>query len=376
MSRATVLLTPLGIVIKKGRTYDHLRFGEDSEECVHTYRDIKMGHLRDREKEFLEGADLDKVTTNSPAIASLMERNSLAGELDAKAFPEEEISRLIQRSSFVKERGKEWKLLQTLYLELARYGVKQQMKNWDNLVIQEVSALEECREITNKLYERLQEWYGLHFPEFARHVKSPNLFVEIVAMGRRNDITPPALRKAGVDDQQANRIRKAAEVSIGIDLEDDEVSLLKRETRIFMSLVDLAKSLETRIGETMSEMAPNLTSVAGSILSAKLVSRAGSMRKLAMLPASTVQVLGAEKALFRALRKGGKPPKHGIIFEHPIINQSPRVSRGRLARLLASKITLATRMDFFGGKDKAQELKENLDAKVEVILKQRGGRRR
>ncbi|MFQ5951019.1 MAG: hypothetical protein ACE5KH_02915, partial [Candidatus Geothermarchaeales archaeon] len=194
MSRATVLLTPLGIIIKRGRSCHDLRFSEDSEECIHTYRDIKRGHLGDREREFLNFADLDKVTTNSPALASLMERDSLASELDAKAFPEEQISRLIDGSSFVKERGQAAKVLQTLYVELARSGVRKQMKSWDNLVIQEVNALEECREITNKLYERLQEWYGLHFPEFARHVRSPKLFVEIVAIGRRNAITPHALR--------------------------------------------------------------------------------------------------------------------------------------------------------------------------------------
>jgi nucleolar protein 56 len=119
-------------------------------------------------------------------------------------------------------------------------------------------------------------------------------------------------------------------------------------------------------------MAPNIASVAGPVLAAKLISKAGGMRKLAKLPASTVQVLGAEKALFRALRKGAKPPKHGMIFEHPLINQAPRNLRGRLARLLASKITIASRVDAFGADDRSGELKEELETRVAEIYQEEG----
>ena len=119
----------------------------------------------------------------------------------------------------------------------------------------------------------------------------------------------------------------------------------------------------------MKEVAPNVTALVGPLLGARLLSLAGSLEELAKLPASTIQVLGAEKALFRALRTGGKPPKHGVIFQFPEIRRSPRWQRGKIARALATKLAIAARVDYFTGRYIGDELKKKLMERIDEIKK-------
>jgi len=117
----------------------------------------------------------------------------------------------------------------------------------------------------------------------------------------------------------------------------------------------------------MKTIAPNTSEIIGPLIGARLLSLAGGMDRLAMLPASTIQVLGAEKALFRFKKEGGKPPKHGVIFQHPLINKAPRSSRGKIARVLAAKISTAAKADFFTKRDISDELREDLERRLMEI---------
>jgi len=128
-------------------------------------------------------------------------------------------------------------------------------------------------------------------------------------------------------------------------------------------------SLEKQINLDMKKIAPNTCEIVGPVIGARLISIAGGIQRLATLPASTIQVLGAEKALFRYKKEGGKPPKHGIIFQHSIINKSPRLIRGKISRMLASKIALAIKADVFTGRDISKNLKLDIDKQVKEIKK-------
>ncbi|MEM4245787.1 MAG: C/D box methylation guide ribonucleoprotein complex aNOP56 subunit, partial [Candidatus Bathyarchaeia archaeon] len=119
--------------------------------------------------------------------------------------------------------------------------------------------------------------------------------------------------------------------------------------------------------EVVEEVAPNLLAVAGPLISARLISIAGGVENLAKLPASTVQVLGAEKALFRALKTGARPPKHGVIFQYGPIHQAPRWQRGKLARAFSGKLAIAARLDAFGGGFEGERLKAGFDNRVAEI---------
>lgn len=125
--------------------------------------------------------------------------------------------------------------------------------------------------------------------------------------------------------------------------------------------------LEKQIESDMQRVAPNTSMIVGSLIGARLISLVGGIERLAILPASTIQILGAEKALFRFKKEGGKPPKHGVIFQHPMINKAPRVIRGKIARILAAKIAIAAKADVFTKRDISDNLKEDLEKRVKEI---------
>ena len=127
------------------------------------------------------------------------------------------------------------------------------------------------------------------------------------------------------------------------------------------------KRLEKQIDVDMNKIAPNTSKIVGPLIGARLISLAGGIQKLAVLPASTVQILGAEKALFRFKKEGGKPPKHGVIFQHPLLNRSPKAERGKIARLLATKTAIAVKADVFTKRDISNDLIEGLDKRLKEI---------
>lgn len=127
------------------------------------------------------------------------------------------------------------------------------------------------------------------------------------------------------------------------------------------------RRLENQIESDMNTLAPNTSAIIGPLIGARLISLAGGMQRMAMLPASTVQILGAEKALFRFKKEGGRPPKHGIIFQHPLVNRAVRAERGRIARLLATKISTAVKADVFTKRDITKELQRDLEMRLKEI---------
>ena len=127
------------------------------------------------------------------------------------------------------------------------------------------------------------------------------------------------------------------------------------------------KKLEKQIDLDMHNNAPNISNIIGSLVGARLISLAGGIERLATMPSSTIQLLGAEKALFRYKKEGGKPPKHGVIFQHPKINRNPKEMRGKIARIFASKIAIAAKADAFTKRDISKDLKDELDIRIKDI---------
>jgi len=158
-----------------------------------------------------------------------------------------------------------------------------------------------------------------------------------------------------------------------MELSEKDAEEVARFADAIVTLFSLRDELDKYLKELVKEEMPNLYELLGHILAAKLLSAAGSMEKLAKMPASTIQLLGAEKALFRYLRSKGKtkPPKHGVIFLHPYIHRAPKKKRGKIARLLASKLAVAARMDYYTKEKKGKELKKELEEKVKEILEEK-----
>jgi len=147
-----------------------------------------------------------------------------------------------------------------------------------------------------------------------------------------------------------------------------EISNSKKKSQSFKNVFsvvnDEIKTLENQIQVDMNNIAPNLSEIAGSLTGARLLSYAGGLKKIAMLPASTIQILGAEKALFRFKKEGGKPPKHGVIFQNSLINKAPRNDRGKIARVMANTIAIAAKADAFTKRDISAELKKDMEKKI------------
>ncbi len=253
-------------------------------------------------------------------------------------------------------------------MEYTRRKLRSHAQKRDLLAAQAIRATDDIDKTINLFVARLREWYSIHFPELDDLVEDHEKYVRIVSqLGSRDNINVDNLVKLGFNKGEAARIAEAAKKSIGADLSEFDIDAIQTLARITYELYQLRDSLAGYISTVMKEVAPNITALVGPLLGARLISLAGSLDRLARMPASTIQVLGAEKALFRALRTGGRPPKHGIIFQYPDIHKSPRWQRGKIARALASKLAIAAKIDAFTGRFVGDKLNEELRKRIEEI---------
>jgi nucleolar protein 56 len=187
-------------------------------------------------------------------------------------------------------------------------------------------------------------------------------------LGERENFAVEALEKEDIPKGKAEATAKAAETSMGAHTSQKDLSQIQALSKNVLDLYELRKSMENYLDKTMEEVAPNTKAMAGALLGARLIALAGSLQNLAMRPASTIQVLGAEKALFRSLKTGARPPKHGLIFQHTLLHDAKRWQRGKIARALAGKLAIALRADAFGGgRYIGDVLKAALDKRIEEI---------
>lgn len=271
---------------------------------------------------------------------------------------------------FAKDKEDYYSKVHEISLELTRRKLRRAAQKRDLLAVQAIRAIDDIDKTINLYVARLREWYSLHFPELDELVREHIDYARIVyELGHRNNITVENLKKLGFSEQKAKKIAEAAKKSMGADLSDFDIEYIKTLAGIILDLYKLRETLEGYIEAIMKEVAPNITALVGPKLGARLLSLAGGLENLAKLPASTIQVLGAEKALFRALRTGGKPPKHGVIFQFPAIHRSPRWQRGKIARALAAKLAIAAKVDYFTGRFIGDKLREELEKRIAEIKK-------
>ena len=253
-------------------------------------------------------------------------------------------------------------------IQLAKTAVSVAVGRRDLYAVQTVRAIDDLDKMLNLFAGRIREWYGLHFPELDRLLEKHETYVRLVTdLGKRENFTESRLLKEGVPKDRATAIDEAAKHSMGTDISDEDLEWLKSFCKDWLELLKFRGKAEGYVEKVMSQVAANMASLAGPILSARLISIAGGLENLAKMPASTVQVLGAEKALFRSLKTGARPPKHGVIFQHGSIHQSPRWQRGKIARALSGKLAIAARLDYFGGDFRGDALRQELEKKVKEI---------
>lgn len=224
----------------------------------------------------------------------------------------------------------------------------------DDHLSQAINAMDDLEKTINILYSRLREWYGLHFPELEKLVDG-NQFLRLVSeFGSRERI-------AELKDVQ----------SVGFELTPEDEESISRLAQLIEETKSSTASLQAYIEKEMKSFAPNVTEIAGPIIGARLIDLAGGLKRLARMPSGTIQLLGAEKALFRHLKTKTKPPKHGVLFQHPDIHRSPYWQRGAIARAYAGKIGIAARADYYSKRFIAGELRKDLESTIEQIRESR-----
>ncbi|MFH1448598.1 MAG: hypothetical protein ABIG39_07080 [Candidatus Micrarchaeota archaeon] len=249
-------------------------------------------------------------------------------------------------------------------LEKAKAGVTKALGKRDRALVHVVGAIDDNNKAANLLFERLSEWYGIYFPEMK--INEPDKYCQLVAVFDKNNVDFGQIIGI-VGKEKAKELERRAKESIGIDLKDEDSYIIKETARKIHGLYELREELERYQEMLAGEVCPNLVHLVDAGLAAKLVARAGSLDKLARMPASTVQVLGAEKALFKHLKKHSKPPKHGLIFQHPYISGAPKKQRGKLSRALSAKIAIAVKADAYTRNFIADKLKKDFDKRANAI---------
>ncbi|MBI2663776.1 hypothetical protein HYX10_00345 [Candidatus Woesearchaeota archaeon] len=218
---------------------------------------------------------------------------------------------------------------------------KQKVRNAvteDELIIQAASSVQELDKSTAMLTKRLREWYGLQNPEDAFTISDSERFIEAVKEGKKGEM--------------------------GVQLGEDDKREMNELANSATQLLQLRKHHEQYLGKRMESVCPNLLAVAGAAVGAKILAAAGSLRRLATMPATTLQLLGAEKSMFKYLRKKSKKmPRFGILHEHKLIAAAKEKEKGKMARLLADKIAIAARVDYFKGKFVGDKLLREIEEK-------------
>ena len=314
-------------LVDDGKVVTARPFPKDAEAIADRLSVVEDWKLLDEERDLMRG--LDEVFVTEPRL------ERAGGNLVREAVP------FLDPADFGFDRA----LLHDAMRALARRRMRKAVGP-DDYAAQAVAALDDLSEVSNQLLERLREWYGLHFPELAKVVDDP-AFLDLVAEH---------------GDRASMPIESAA--SVGGSLPPEDRVAVMGFAAVARDVHRQRRRLEAHIEARMKELAPNVSALAGPIIGARMIALAGGLEPLARLPASTVQLLGAERALFRHLREGTRPPKHGVLFQHPVIHRAPRWQRGALARAFAGKIAIAARADAYTKRFIADGLKAELEASI------------
>ncbi len=366
----SVVLTELGIAAfdEGGRLVASKRF----DDATRSYRLLKSGATPDEIRQFIEKLrSFNLVTANDASVVAVLRQSGFISSLmpeDQQKFIQDSKPTYIVNSGFVDNEPEALQALREFAIKLSSSRVKEASERLDLHIIQAINALDELDKIINTVGARLREWYGLHFPELDNLLQSLVAYAEIVSRaGQRQDITAEILQSAGMQDKKVEVMLDAAKRSKGGDMTPENLAIVKRLADQVISQSDLRRVLADHIEVSMEAVAPNAKEMLTATVGARIIAKAGSLARLATLPASTIQVLGAEKALFRALKTGARPPKHGLLFQHPLVHSAPKWQRGKIARAVASKVAIAARIDFYRHAGKDASISEKLNTRITEI---------
>lgn len=256
---------------------------------------------------------------------------------------------------------------------LSRYKLKFSPDKVDTMIVQAIALLDDIDKELNTYAMRAREWYGVHFPELSKIITDNMVFARTVkVLGMRESIDTAPLSDCLPEDIE-QEVREAVKISMGTEISQDDIDNISFLCDQVIEMNEYRTQLFEYLKNRMNAIAPNLSVMVGELVGARLVARAGSLLNLAKAPASTLQILGAEKALFRALKTKHATPKYGLIYHASLVGQAQPKHKGKISRVLAAKTSLAVRVDALGEEDGDDVGTENR-LKVENRLRQLEGK--
>ena len=342
------------------------------DDAIRSYRLLKSGVNLDEIRWFVEKLrSFEPVSTNDASIVSVLRQAGLNSQLmpeDQQQYIQNSKPTLIVKAGFADNEQDALQALREFAINLSSYRVKEASEKLDLHIIQSINALDELDKIINTVGARMREWYGLHFPELDNLVSSLLVYAQIVSKaGLRENIIVEILQSIGLPEKKIEVILDASKRSKGGDMTLENLVIVKRLADEVIAQSDLRRVLADHIEVSMETVAPNVKELLTAAVGARIISKAGSLARLATLPASTIQILGAEKALFRALKTGARPPKHGLLFQHPLIHSAPKWQRGKIARAVASKVAISARIDYYRHNGKDSTVYGKLKSRIDEI---------
>lgn len=252
------------------------------------------------------------------------------------------------------------------FINKARLGTTEALKSRDMLLGYIAKSIEGMDEAIHLLTEKLEDSYSPYFPELKLDDKKK--YAEVALCFDRKNPNKEALEQI-VGAQKSLVLIEKAKTTLGAELQEEDLKIIRKFAAQVVELHKMRAEMDAHQEKMAKEICPNIMHIANASIAAKLIAHVGSLKKLAFLPASTIQVLGAEKALFKHLRSKGRigPPKHGIIFQYPLIGTAPKEQRGKIARVLATKIAIASKADAFSHNFIADELKKSFEKRLGEI---------
>ncbi|KAL3928376.1 MAG: hypothetical protein SGBAC_012679 [Bacillariaceae sp.] len=359
---------------------------EDTADAVTAATCILEGKVSKTLKSFLK-KQMKKSASSSLAVADKGLGGAIKEALSCKVVHDNKTNELFRglrcymEELFDTEGGMSAQDLRAMQLglshSLSRYKLKFSADKVDTMVIQAVGLLDELDKEINTYAMRVKEWYGWHFPELQALLSDNAQYSKLVLKcGMRPSFAKTDLSDILDDETTEAAVKEAAEVSMGTEIADIDIINIQALAEQVLSMTEYRAQLFEYLKNRMNAIAPNLTILVGELVGARLISHAGSLMNLAKQPASTVQILGAEKALFRALKTKHDTPKYGLIYHASLIGQAAPKHKGKISRVLAAKCSLAIRVDALSD-ETAEEVDTTIGyegrSKVEARLRQLEG---
>ena len=244
-------------------------------------------------------------------------------------------------------------------LDTAKREVSAAYSGEEHSLIQAVSSLNEIEKVRNSVFERLEEWYSMYFPELK--LANPATYATFVVEFGADKLGVNPERLNEIMGEKAEEILNIVKNSIGRNPSSEEYEVVKNLAQSELEVIKLEKNLDAYVEKVAKKLMPNITYLIDHRIAAELLAKAGSLEKMSMMPASTIQLLGAERALFKHLKYGSKSPKYGVLFKLQRIATAIKEDRGRIARVYATKIAIAAKADYITKRFIADKLKEQID---------------